>query len=262
MSETSTLAGAEARATSGAAIEFKNITKKFGEKIVVEDLNLQIPRGQTTVLLGPSGTGKSTLLRIATGLMRPDSGSVVVLGEDVLSLARGGLLKLRRRIGMLFQENALFGSLTVEENVAFPLRRVGKVAHKEAIERAANLLDVVGLPGVGKRLPDALSGGQKKRVALARALALEPELVLFDEPTSGLDPQTSAAIDALIRETQERLGATFVVITHDTTSAAEIAHHVGFLYEGRLRAWGTRQAVWSSEDPAVRAFLDRQVPAR
>jgi phospholipid/cholesterol/gamma-HCH transport system ATP-binding protein len=244
------------------AIELEGVKKVYGDRVIVEDLHLVVPRGRTTVILGPSGTGKSTLLRIATGLTRADAGRVRVLGEDVGALSRAGLFALRRRIGFLFQENALFGSLTVEQNVAFPLRRVGRIAEGLALARARALLADVGLADLGGRLPDALSGGQRKRVALARALALEPELVLFDEPTSGLDPQTSAAIDALVRETQSRIGATFVVITHDTTSAREIAHHVGFLSEGRLRAWGDVDDVWASDDPTVRAFLDRKIPAR
>jgi phospholipid/cholesterol/gamma-HCH transport system ATP-binding protein len=243
-----------------AAIAFVGARKLFGPRIVVDDLHLEIPRGETTVLLGPSGTGKSTLLRMATGLLRPDAGRVLVLGEDVFALPRRGLLALRRRMAMLFQDNALFGSLTVGENVAFPLQRVGGLDLREALRRADELLALVGLVDVADRLPDALSGGQKKRVALARAIALEPEMVLFDEPTSGLDPQTSAAIDVLVREMQARLGATFVVITHDVTSAAAIAHRVGFLLDGRLRAWGQREEVWGSADPAVRAFLDRKPP--
>lgn len=247
--------------STSAAITFAGATKRFGPRTIVDDLHLEIPCGQTTVLLGPSGTGKSTLLRMATGLLRPDAGRIEVLGEDVFALPRRGLLKLRRRISMLFQENALFGSLTVGENVAFPLRRVAGMGDRQARKRAEELLAMVGLVDVAARLPDALSGGQKKRVALARAIALEPELVLFDEPTSGLDPQTSAAIDALTVEMQARLGATFVVITHDITSAAAIAHRVGFLLDGRLRAWGPRAEVWASEDPAVRAFLDRRPPA-
>ena len=246
--------------TSGAIV-FAGATKRFGARTVVDALDLSIPRGKTTVLLGPSGTGKSTLLRMATGLLRPDAGRVSSLGEDVFALSRSGLLKLRRRMGMLFQDNALFGSLSVGENVAFPLRRVGKLPLKKAHARAVELLAMVGLHDVAMRMPDALSGGQRKRVALARAIALEPEMVLFDEPTSGLDPQTSAAIDTLVKDMQARLGATFVVITHDVTSAGNIAHHAGFLLDGKLRAWGTRDEVWSSTDPALRAFLDRVPPA-
>lgn len=244
-----------------AAISFVGTTKRFGARAVVDDLHLDIPRGKTTVLLGPSGTGKSTLLRMATGLLRPDAGRVIVLEQDVFGLPRRGLLELRRRMAMLFQENALFGSLSVGENVAFPLRRVRKMKQADALRRAEDLLALVGLVDVAGRMPDALSGGQRKRVALARAIALEPELVLFDEPTSGLDPQTSAAIDSLTQQMQARLGATFVVITHDVTSASAIAHQVGFLLDGKARAWGTREEVWASRDPAVRAFLDREPPA-
>lgn len=244
-----------------AAIAFDRVTKRYGARAVVEELVLDIPYGKTTVLLGPSGTGKSTLLRLATGLLRPDAGVVRVLGEDVFALPRAGLMKLRRRMGMLFQDNALFGSLSVGDNVAFPLRRVAGLGASAARAKARDKLALVGLPDVDTRMPDALSGGQRKRVALARAIALEPELVLFDEPTSGLDPQTSAAIDALIVEMQARLQATFVVITHDTTSAGTIAHHVGFLLDGRLRTWGSRDEVWASTDPALRAFLDRKPPS-
>ena len=242
------------------AVELVGVTKKFGARVVLDDVTLALPRGKTTVLLGPSGTGKSTLLRLATGLMKPDSGRVFTLGDDVFSLARRDLLALRRRFGMLFQDNALFGSLSVARNIAFPLVHVGGVDEKKAMVRVDELLSLVGLSGLGARMPESLSGGQRKRVALARAIALEPELVFFDEPTSGLDPQTSASIDALIADMQARLGISFVVITHDIVSAASIAHHVGLLFQGRVRAFGTQAEVWASTDPVVRAFLDR-VPA-
>lgn len=242
-----------------SAISFSQVTKKFGDRVVVENFDLDVPRGETTVLLGPSGTGKSTLLRMATGLLRPDAGRVMALEQDVFGLSRAGLLALRRRMGMLFQDNALFGSLTVGENVAFPLRRVAKLSRADALAKAESLLALVGLHDVASRTPDALSGGQRKRVAFARAIALEPEMVLFDEPTSGLDPQTSAAIDQLVVDMQKKLGCTFVVITHDVVSASTIAHRVGFLFDGKLRAWGAKAEVWSSTDKAVRAFLDRSV---
>ncbi len=242
------------------AIELTGVRKRFGDREVIHDVTLAIPRGRVTALLGPSGSGKSTLLGFVTGLVRPDAGDVQVLGERVFALPRRGLLALRRRMGMLFQDNALFQSLTVAENVAFPLLRVARRPAAEARQRALALLEQVGLGALGDRRPDQLSGGQQKRVALARALALEPEIVLFDEPTSGLDPQTSASIDALLRATQARLGTTFVVITHDIVSAGAIADHVGLLVDGRLRTFGTTSDVWASTDPAVRAFLDR-VPA-
>jgi phospholipid/cholesterol/gamma-HCH transport system ATP-binding protein len=241
-----------------AAISFAKVTKRFGARPVVDALDLDVPAGATTVILGPSGTGKSTLIRMASGLLAPDSGRVVSLGVDVFAAKRADVLKLRQRFGMLFQDNALFSSMTVLDNVMFPLVRVKRVSRAEAEGRARELLALVGLPDVGARMPDALSGGQRKRVALARAIALEPEMVFFDEPTSGLDPQTSASIDSLIRDMQRRLNVTFVVITHDIVSARAIAHHVGFLLEGKLRAFGRADDVFASTDPAVRAFLDRQ----
>jgi phospholipid/cholesterol/gamma-HCH transport system ATP-binding protein len=240
-----------------AAIELIHVTKRFGDRVILNDVNLVIARGRTTALLGPSGTGKSTVLRLATGLLAPEQGRVKTLGVDVFAASKSEVLALRRRMGMLFQDNALFGSLTVFDNVAFPLRRVARVDETIVRQRVEALLSMVGLPDVGDRTPDRLSGGQRKRIALARAIALEPELVLFDEPTSGLDPQTSASIDQLIRDTQQRLGITFVVITHDVESARLIADDVGMLDNGVVRVFGSRESVWASTDPVVRSFLDR-----
>jgi phospholipid/cholesterol/gamma-HCH transport system ATP-binding protein len=242
------------------AIELVGVTRRFGPRAVLDDVSLTIASGRTTVLLGPSGTGKSTLLRLATGLLPPDAGVVRTLGVDVFAAPKGDLLRLRRRMGMLFQDNALFGSLSVFDNIAFPLRRVAQAKEPDVRRRVDELLALVGLGGVGERLPDRLSGGQRKRVALARAIALQPELVLFDEPTSGLDPQTSASIDQLIRQTQQRLGITFVVITHDIESAELIADDVGLLLDGRVHVFGARPGVWASTDQRVRAFLDRTPP--
>jgi phospholipid/cholesterol/gamma-HCH transport system ATP-binding protein len=255
--ETTTPDARAAEATA-PAIELVGVTKRFGERAVLDDVSLAIPRGETTVLLGPSGTGKSTLLRLAVGLALPDAGEVYALGQNVNALSERGLLALRRRFGMLFQEGALFGSLSVADNVGFPLKQHRKLRREALDERVQQLLAMVGLDGLGHRLPAELSGGQRKRVALARAIALEPEMVLFDEPTSGLDPQTSAAIDSLVIDMQERLGISFVVITHDVQSARTIAHRIGMLHEGKLRAWGSRDEVMGSDDPVVRAFLDRQ----
>jgi len=244
-----------------AAIELRKVTKRFGDRVILDDVDLVIERGRTTVLLGPSGTGKSTLLRLATGLLAPEAGTVLSLGVDVFAAKKKDLLALRRRMGMLFQDNALFGSLSVFDNVAFPLRRVANQPETEVKRRVAELLDLVGLPDVGDRTPDRLSGGQRKRIALARAIALEPELVMFDEPTSGLDPQTSASIDQLIKSTQVRLGITFVVITHDVESCRLIADDVGMLLNGKVHVFGPRSTVWDSTDIAVRAFLDREPPS-
>jgi phospholipid/cholesterol/gamma-HCH transport system ATP-binding protein len=243
--------------TSNAAIEFFGVTRRFGDRVVLRNVDLRIMQGRTTVLLGSSGTGKSTVLRLATGLLPPDEGRVATLGVDIVAASRPELLAVRRRIGMLFQDNALFGSLSVFDNVAFPLRRVARLAESAVRSRVEELLQLVGLPEVAARTPDRLSGGQRKRIALARAIALEPELVLFDEPTSGLDPQTSASIDQLIKATQERLGITFVVITHDVESARLIADDVGMLHEGGVRTFGPGHEIWASHDPVVRNFIDR-----
>ncbi len=242
------------------AIELVGVTKRYGQRTILDDVSLQIPRGKTTVLLGPSGTGKSTLIRLAVGLTTPEEGDVFALGQNVRQLSRQQLLALRRRFGMLFQEGALFGSLTIADNVGFPLKHLDGQKGPALRKRVDELLELVGLAGVGDRTPDALSGGQRKRVALARAIALEPEMVFFDEPTSGLDPQTSAAIDQLILDMQARLGLSFIVITHDTESAHTIADYVGMLHASKVRAWGPRDEVWRTDDPVVRAFLDRKPP--
>ncbi len=244
-----------------SAIVLEKVTKRFGARVVVDAIDLTIARGKTTVILGPSGTGKSTILRMATGLLAPEGGVVKTLGVDVFAAKKPELLALRQRMGLLFQDNALFGSLSVFDNVAFPLRRVQKAKEPVVKARVDELLSLVGLSDFGPRLPDRLSGGQRKRVALARAMALSPELVLFDEPTSGLDPQTSASIDALIKDTQTKLGLTFVVITHDIESARVIADDAGLLLDGKVHIFGPREQVWSSTDPRVRAFLDRQAPS-
>lgn len=240
------------------ALEFMHVSKRYGERWVLDQISCAVPRGQTTVFLGPSGTGKSTLLRLAIGLAAPDTGEVRALGTPLQSLRGAALLRLRQRFGMLFQDGALFSSLSAFDNVAFPLRHHRRASGAALSQRVDELLASVGLGGLGERMPDQLSGGQRKRVALARAIALEPDIVLFDEPTSGLDPQTSASIDALINDMQARLGLTFVVITHDVQSAEAIAHQVGMLVDGHLRAFAPRAQFFASGDPQVRAFLDRR----
>jgi len=239
-------------------VELRAVSKAFGPLTVLDQVTVALPRGLTTVVVGPSGTGKSTLIKLLTGLLRPDSGVVLVDGQDVASLNRAQLMALRQKFGMLFQDGALFHGLTVEQNVAFPLRHHLKLSRVDEKARVDAALAEVGLPGLGGRRPDELSGGQRKRVGLARALVMKPEIVLFDEPTSGLDPVTSAAIDELIVDTRRRLGLTFIVITHDVQSCERIADRVGMLWEGRLRAFGDPQDVLQSKDPVVRQFFDRQ----
>jgi phospholipid/cholesterol/gamma-HCH transport system ATP-binding protein len=240
------------------AVVLDGVSKRFGTVTVLDRVTLHIPRGLTTVIVGPSGTGKSTLIKLITGLMKPDAGTVLVDGQDIHALPRAQLMALRHKFGMLFQDGALFHGLTVAQNVAFPLRHHLKLTREDEAARVEEALTQVGLPGLGLRTPDQLSGGQRKRVGLARALVMKPQIVLFDEPTSGLDPVTSAAIDELIVGTRKALGLTFVVITHDVESCRVIADRVGMLWDGTLRAFGPPQDVLSRDDAVVRQFFDRQ----
>ncbi|MFH1811092.1 MAG: ATP-binding cassette domain-containing protein [Pseudomonadota bacterium] len=242
-----------------ALITFEHVTKRYGTRSVLDDVSLEVARGRTTVLVGPSGAGKSTVLRLLVGLTWPDAGRILVGDTDITQLSHRALLEVRTRFGMLFQEGALFNSMSVLDNVAFPLRHHARLPASERRQRALDKLAAVGLDAeMAGRTPDQLSGGQRKRVGLARALALDPEIVLFDEPTSGLDPVTSSAIDALILDIAARLHTTFLVITHDVHSCAAIADDVGLLYQGRLQAFGPREQILSSPDPMVRQFFDRQ----
>jgi phospholipid/cholesterol/gamma-HCH transport system ATP-binding protein len=243
---------------SGMAIELRGLTKRYGERVVLDNINATIPAHQTTVLLGPSGSGKSTLLQLITGLQQPDAGEVILDGATVHGRTEQQLRALRQRCSLLFQDNALFTGLSVFDNVAFPLRHIKRAATFEVNERVHQLLDAVGLAGLGGRSPDQLSGGQRKRVALARALALDPEVVLFDEPTSGLDPQTSATIEALIRTTQQQRPRTFLVITHDVESARSVADQVGLLWHGKLEVFAPAQQAWQSTNPVMTRFVGRE----
>lgn len=245
--------------TSETLIRFDKVSKRFGPRVVLDQVDFSIPKGKTTVLVGPSGAGKSTVLRLLVGLARPDSGHIYVDDTDITRLNRRKLMLVRRRFGMLFQEGALFNSMTVLENVAFPLKHHSKMPAKQRQEVALQKLVAVGIAGdLAAHTPDALSGGQRKRVGLARALALDPEIVLFDEPTAGLDPVTSAAIDELIVDIARRLATTFLVITHDINSCAAIGDTVGLLHQGNLLAFGDKESVLQSREPAVRQFFDRQ----
>ena len=242
-------------------IELSGVRKAFGDLVVLDGIDLSFRAGRTTAIIGPSGTGKSVMLKMIVGLISPDAGRVEVFGTDMASAGSKDRYAVRRRLGMLFQDGALFDSLSVGENIAFPL-----VHHHEALDEPARrakveaVLERVGLPGLYDRPTPALSGGQRKRVGLARAIVTEPEVVLFDEPNSGLDPMTSDSIDELIVQMKEELGITFVVITHDIVGTIRVADDIGMLYGGKLIEYGPTPTFVQSEHPTVRAFLARNLP--
>lgn len=241
-------------------IELVDVCKRFGELVVLDHVSLTFPRGQTTAVIGPSGTGKSVLLKHIVGLLRPDAGEVRVFGTDMARASEKEVYAVRRRLGMLFQDGALFDSLSTGENIAFPLDQHRRdLSPAERRERVERVLEMVELPGLYDRPTSALSGGQRKRVGLARAIVTEPELVLFDEPNSGLDPMTSDAIDNLIHSLKEQLGVTFLVISHDIVGTINVADRIAMLYQGRLIASGTTAEVTRSEHPVVRRFLSRNL---
>ncbi len=238
-------------------IELRQLRKSFGEKVVLDGLDLSIAAGESVVILGGSGTGKSVLLKHIVGLLKPDSGQVIVDGTDLASLAPRELTDFRRRFGMSFQEGALFDSMTVAQNIAFPLTRVRpRKSRSEIDQRVEECLGLVGLDGAGQKLPSQLSGGMRRRVGFARAIAVEPEILLFDEPTSGLDPVLTAVIDELIVSLRENLHCTTVTITHDLQSAYRIADRLAMLFKGKVIAAGTPEEFQRSADPRVRQFLE------
>ena len=238
-------------------IEFRNVHKAFGHQKVLDDVSLTIPRGKTTVIIGPSGTGKSVTIKLLVGLMKPDQGEIYVSGREITRLKERDLYEVRKKFGMLFQDGALFDSMTVGENIAFPLKQHTKKSDREIKEIVAMRLAQVGLPGVEYKFPGELSGGMRKRVGIARALVLEPEIVLFDEPNSGLDPVMSDAIDKLILKLQHELGMTFVVISHDLDGTFQIADRIAMLYKARCIAEATKDEVKHSDNPILRQFFSR-----
>jgi phospholipid/cholesterol/gamma-HCH transport system ATP-binding protein len=236
-------------------IRLDDVHKSFGSQDVLRGVDLSIPRDSVCVIIGRSGGGKSVLLKHVIGLLKPDRGHVIVDGQDIVSLNEEELGPVRRRFGMLFQGAALFDSLNVAENVAFPLTEHTRKQPQEIDAIVEAKLTAVGLSGMGGKMPAELSGGMRKRVGLARAMALDPEIVLFDEPTSGLDPIMSGAINDLIRRTQSEFRATCVVISHDISSTMAIADRVFMLHEGRITAEGTPEEMRQSPDPVVQQFL-------
>jgi phospholipid/cholesterol/gamma-HCH transport system ATP-binding protein len=236
-------------------IEFKNVYKSFDSRQVHTGINLSIRRGENITVLGGSGSGKSVLLKEITGLIKPDEGEVIIENENIVPMDESELLHVRKKIGMLFQGAALFDSLTVAENIAYPLREGNKHSEEEINEIISGNLELVGLPGIEDKLPSDLSGGMKKRVGLARAMAMNPKILLYDEPTTGLDPPNISRINHLIRNMQEKFGITGVIITHDVKSALEISDRIAFLYNGRIIFEGTVNEAQNTDIEVLNDFI-------
>jgi phospholipid/cholesterol/gamma-HCH transport system ATP-binding protein len=237
------------------AVAIHNLRKSFGQQKVLNGISLAVASGETVVVLGRSGTGKSVLLKLLIGLQKPDSGSIRIQGQEITNLHFKDLNQIRMKIGFLFQQAALYDSLSIEENVAFPLDRTSNLGRADRKERVRALLETVGMEQHARKLPSEISGGMKKRVGLARALALEPEIMLFDEPTAGLDPITAAEINQLILDLQEKRKITSIVVTHDIRGARTVSHKLILLNEGNIVAQGTFEEFKKNRDPFVVQFL-------
>ncbi|HEU4402965.1 MAG TPA: ABC transporter ATP-binding protein [Candidatus Polarisedimenticolia bacterium] len=239
-----------------AFVRFDDVHKAFGAKGVLEGITFEIRRGETMVVLGGSGSGKSVLIRHIIGLHRPDSGHVIVDGEDIVEYDEDQLIPIRKKVAMLFQGGALFDSMNVRENVAYGLREHTDLPEEAVRQVVRDKLELVELEGVEDLMPSELSGGMKKRVALARSIAMDPQCILYDEPTTGLDPVTANTINDLIRNLQERLDVTSVVVTHDIQSAFFVGDRIGYLYEGKMYFVGTVEEARATNEPRLRHFLD------
>lgn len=237
-------------------IRYAGVEKRLGRQQILRGVDLEIRRGECMVVIGRSGGGKSVLLKHLIGLMKPDRGRIEVNGQDVVPLDEVGMVPVRKKIGIVFQGGALFDSFNVETNVAFPLREDGKLAEPEIRDHVREVLDAVGMLGHEKKMPGELSGGMKKRVALARAIVRRPEIILYDEPTTGLDPIMADSIDQLIVRMRERYGVTNVVVTHDMRSVYAVSDRVAMLHEGRIYTVETPERIRASRDPVVHRFVN------
>jgi len=237
-------------------IEVRDLQKRFGSHSVLDGVSFNIEKGESVVIIGRSGGGKSVLLKHLIGLLQPDSGQVLIEGEDIVPMNERELLRVRRKFGMLFQSAALFDSLTVAENVGFAFRRERSLPEAEIRNKVAEVLEMVDLPGTEDKKPSELSGGMRKRVGLARAIIYQPQIVLYDEPTTGLDPIVSDSIDQLILRVRDRLDVTTVVVTHDMRSTRRLGQRILMLHDQRIYATGTPDEIFNSPDPVVRRFVE------
>ncbi len=242
----------------GVEIAVDGLTKSFGSQLIWDDVTLTLPAGEISVMLGPSGTGKSVFLKTLVGLLQPDRGSIVIDGRDITRLREADLYEVRKLFGVLFQDGALFGSMNLYDNIAFPLREHTRKSEAEVEAVVSQKMDLVGLTGAEDKLPGEISGGMRKRAGLARALVLDPQVLLFDEPDSGLDPVRTAYLNQLIVDLNAQTGATCLIVTHDINTARTVPDNIGLLYHKHLAMFGPREMLLSSEEPVVRQFLNAQ----
>ena len=238
-----------------AAISLRNVTKSFGSHTVLKDISFDIPRGKISAVMGPSGTGKSVLLKNVIGLLRPDAGEIWVDGEETVRMGEKDLYRVRRKFGVLFQDGALFGSMNMFDNIAFPLREHTKKTEKEIREITLAKASLVGMLDHMKKFPGEVSGGMKKRAGLARALSMDPEIILFDEPDSGLDPVRVSYLDELVKKIQEETGATFLIITHNIASVMRTSDYIAVLYQAGLVKFASKEEMRTTDNALIRQFL-------